>query len=85
MSAESLSMIAYQSVWAKLRKSFHVGDGLGYGGLRNRKLVGCLAHAAASRHRHQDMKIAKLQLATNSLFAPRHALPMNLFNGHISQ
>src|SRR5438876_5940310 len=29
---------------------FHIGNRLRYGGLRNRKLIGSVSHAAASRH-----------------------------------
>ena len=39
---------------------FHIGDSLRYGGLGHRELAGCLAHAAARGHRHQDMQVTKL-------------------------
>jgi hypothetical protein len=45
---------------ADAKCGFHIGDCLGYCGLRHQELGGSLPHAAAPGHRHQNMEVAQL-------------------------
>ena len=55
-------------------RAFDFGYRLGDGGMRNPQLGGRLGHAAGIGNRHQDMKVAQLDAAANSI-RPVHREP----------